>query len=208
MRAKPKIFRISLVSLLRRSSGYFWALMVLFSVGTVHSVHADEAWDFVQITCAPELGYFSIRRFFVMNLPSKGPYLTEGLDPGPAAVATLQRKNGIFDAKSLQDNPAECAIPAVSATQGWNDGRPSYSARVVGHLYKIDDLISPVAEVFFQGKSLGNIYTNGGGSIVSIETWYDGALEVRTCQKTPWTDAADGALNLTCRFEPFKGDAR
>jgi len=191
------------MSLLTRLSGCFLVSLLLISSSSVDSAHADEAWSFVQITCAPELGYFSIRRFFVMDLPHMGPYLTEGLDPGATVVAALQRKNGIFDSKSLQDNPFDCSIPSVQAVQGWGDGHPGFEVRVVGHLDKISDMISPYTEVFLQGKGLGNIFLNGGGNIDSIEVWYDGALEVRTCREIPGTDLGNAQV-ITCRYEPFK----
>ena len=38
----------------------------------------DELYGFVQIACVPEIGYFSIRKFQVYNLPNKAPFLTEG----------------------------------------------------------------------------------------------------------------------------------
>jgi hypothetical protein len=195
------------MSLLTRLSGCFLASLLLISSSAVHSAHADEAWSFVQITCAPELGYFSIRRFFVMDLPHMGPYLTEGLDPSPTVVAALQRKNGIFDSESLRDNPFDCSIPSFQVTPGWNEGRPGYEVRVVGHLDKISDMISPYTEVFLQGKGLGNIFLNGGGNIDSIEVWYDVALAVRTCRITPGTDVGN-AQDITCRYEPFKAGAQ
>jgi hypothetical protein len=152
MRVYSNRSRTCLVSLLTRCSGCFLAALLLVFSSAFHPAHADEAWSFVQITCAPELGYFSIRRFFVMDLPHMGPYLTEGQDPGRAVVAALQRKNGIFDSKSLQDNPFDCSIPAVQAVQGWGDGHPGYEVRIVGHIDKVSDLITPYTTVFFAGK--------------------------------------------------------
>jgi hypothetical protein len=204
---RPSIAEISPASLLVRLCRCFLALVMMLFVGVVHPAHADEGWGFVQITCAPELGYFAIRRFFVMDLPHMGPYLTEGLNPGPDVVAALQRNNGIFDSERLQSHPFDCSIPSFRATQGWNNGRPGYQARVVGHLDKVADVISPYAEVFLQGKHLGNIFLNGGGSIDSIEVWYDVALEVRTCRTKPEI-STDNSVNVVCRYELFKADAR
>lgn len=203
----PKAIRTNSLSALRRLQFSFFAVLSLTMASSVHSAHADEAWSFVQITCAPELGYFSIHRFFVMNPPYMGPYLTEGLEAGPAVVAALQRKNGIFDSESLRDNPFDCSIPAVQAVQGWHDSRPGYEVRVVGHVDKISDLISPYTEVFLQGKSLGNISLNGGGNIDSIEVWNDGALEVRICQEKPDISAAY-TTEAVCRSEPFRTGAQ
>src|SRR5262245_50821543 len=88
---------------------------------------ADEPWHFAQITCVPELGYFSIRRILIMNLPKKGPYLTEGLDPGRAAVEALQRNHGIFSGEEHAPAPAVCAVPPFSPIPGWGSGdRPGF----------------------------------------------------------------------------------
>jgi hypothetical protein len=202
-----RAIRTNSMSALRRLRFGFLAVLSLTMALSVRPLRADEAWSFVQITCAPELGYFSIRRFFVMDLPNMGPYLTEGLNPGRAAVAALQRKNGIFDSESLRDNPFDCSIPSVQAVQGWGDGHPGYEVRVVGHIDKVSDLISPYTTVFLQGKSLGNIFLNGGGNIDSIEVWYDAALEVRTCREKP--EISTGyAEDVVCRYEPFKAGAQ
>ena len=57
------------------------ALSMLVTVALRFSAYADYPFMFAQTVCAPSLGYFSIRRITIMNLPSKGPYLTEGLKP-------------------------------------------------------------------------------------------------------------------------------
>jgi hypothetical protein len=68
-------------------------LVSLFvSLAFCHPAHADYPWMFVQIVCAPTLGYFSIRRITIMNLPNKGPYLTEGLEPGAGISAALRQE--------------------------------------------------------------------------------------------------------------------
>jgi hypothetical protein len=58
-------------------------LSMLVTIALCSPAHADYPWMFAQMVCAPSLGYFSIRRITIMNLPHKGPYLTEGLEPGP-----------------------------------------------------------------------------------------------------------------------------
>lgn len=201
----------SFIELLRRSSRRCLLIsLLLLGLGAMSSAHADEPWYFAHITCVPELGYFSIRRFFVMDLPNKGPYLTEGLEPGPAAVADLQRKYGIFDSKGLQDHPFECFIPSVKATRGWSQGRPGYKIQVVGHLDKYPaepDILVPWLEVFVQDKSAGSIYLNSSENIDSIEVWFDAVLEVRTCRLAPGTNEGN-AQEFACRYESFKGGAQ
>ena len=66
-----------------------FALILVSAVGIALSwtdqAHADEPWFFAQITCAPELGYFSIRKILIMNLPHGGPYLSNGfMEPATA----------------------------------------------------------------------------------------------------------------------------
>jgi hypothetical protein len=196
------------MSLLPRLSGCFLASLFLIFSSVVHPAHADEVWDFAQITCAPELGYFSIRRTSILDLPHMGPYLTQGLEPGPAVVDALKRKYGIFDSGGLQANPFECSIPAIPAVQGWGDGHPGYKVKVIGHLDKNSressySKIADNAEVFLQGKSLGLVVLNLTEGIDSIEVWYDAALEVRTCRVTPGTNLGN-AQAITCCYEPFK----
>ena len=64
------------------------SLFVTFAL--CYPANADYPWMFVQIVCAPTLGYFSIRRITIMNIPNKGPYLTEGLEPGAGISAALR----------------------------------------------------------------------------------------------------------------------
>lgn len=211
MHAAP-MFGTRFTNLFGRSERCVLALSLLLIIWANTPAEADELWGFVQITCTPELGYFSIRRFFVLDPPHKGPYLTEGLEPGPSAVSALQLKYGIFDSGNLKNNPFECSIPPVKGAPGWNESRPGYKVRVVGHLDKNSQesdyhLIADNAEVYLQNASLGLLVLNLDEGIDSTEVWYDALLEVRTCRVTPGSDTAN-AQNLTCRYEPFKGGTR
>lgn len=211
MHGRP-MFRTKCAYLLKFSGWKILASLLLLAIEAIHPAHADEAWGFAQITCAPELGYFSIRRFFVIDPPHKGPYLTEGLEPSAAAVSTLQRKYGIFDSGSLQADPFECSIPSLPAAPGWNQGRSGYKVRVVGHLDKNSresdyHRIADNAEVFLQGTRLGLVVLNLAEGIDSFEVWYDALLEVRTCKVAPGTDMGN-AQELACRYQPFKSGAR
>jgi hypothetical protein len=124
---------------------------------------SDEPWGFVQITCAPELRYFAIRRFVMMNPPFKGQYLTEGLDPGPAVVSALETKYGIFDSKRLKEQPFECAIPRFEP-----NARPGFKVRIIGHLDEnsaqtsycriVDDV-----EIFLDGRRIALMGLNPCG---------------------------------------------
>jgi hypothetical protein len=99
-------------------------LLSLFAtVGLCYPAHADYPWMFAQIVCAPTLGYFSIRRITIMNLPEKGPYLTEGLEPGPGVAAALRRGNSIFDSDGLETEPFTCSVPGFTPPPVGEDHR-------------------------------------------------------------------------------------
>jgi hypothetical protein len=131
--------------------------------------HSDELFGFVQITCAPEISYFSIRRFQISDLPHKGPFLSEGLRAGRPQIDALQRKYGIYSSKSLSDTPVDCVIPPIDSVPGWSPKLTSgYSARVVGRVETNSDKSSyrdmvDEAEVFLNGKSIGKLWLNPYG---------------------------------------------
>lgn len=137
---------------------------------------ADTLWGFVQITCAPEIGYFSVRRFQVPDLPEKGPYLTEGLTPGPEAVAALQHKYGIYDSKVLKEHPFKCSIPAQKLEPGWNiSATTGFSVQVDGHLDENSEettyaRIRDDAEVFLNNKSVALLPLNPWGFTKEVST--------------------------------------
>lgn len=197
------------MSALRRLRFGFLAVLSLTMALSIRPLRADEMRGFVRIACAPELGYFSIRRVLIMDLLHMGPYLTEGLEPGPTVVTALQRKYGVFDSGSLRDNPFECSIPEVQAVQGWHGSQPGYKVRVVGYRAKNGQegdyhMIANDAEVFLQGKSLGRLVLNLPDGIDLIEVWHDDvSLQVRTCEIPQGADTGI-PYNLTCRYEPFK----
>jgi hypothetical protein len=173
------------------------------------AARADEPRSFVQITCAPELGYFSIRRFTIMNVPPKGPYLTEGFEPATEVVIGVEHKYGIFESEGLQARPFECSIPALSAIPGWERARHGFTVRVLGHLDKDSQetsycRIRDDAEVVFNGKSIGLIGLNPCRSAVldSIEIAHDGVgLAITKCE-VPYDSSLDDKGHLTCSMEP------
>jgi hypothetical protein len=150
-------------------------------VGTMLSApvglaQADELFGFVQITCAPEIGYFAIRRFEISDLPHGGPFLTDGRHAGNAALQALQKKHGIYTSGGLMEHPFECAIPAVKPASGSGSSTLSgFVARVVGHLdqnsqestYKkiVDD-----AEVLLDGRSIATLGLNPYGFTVGTSS--------------------------------------
>jgi hypothetical protein len=57
-------------------------------MASVAGTRADDAAGFVQLSCTPELGLFSVRRFQVQNIPESGPYLIDGWKPVVKAGCT------------------------------------------------------------------------------------------------------------------------
>jgi hypothetical protein len=96
-----------------------FALTLVLIVGIASTdigrAQGDEPWNFAQFTCVPELGYFSIRKILIMNLPHKGPYLTEGFTASASVVNALQGKYRIFDSEALSAHPVTCTIPRLDA---------------------------------------------------------------------------------------------
>jgi hypothetical protein len=192
-------------------------LSMLFTVALCFPAHADYPFMFAQITCAPALGYFSIRRITIMNLPNKGPYLTEGLEPGPGVDEALRRDHLIFDSDGLEGEPFSCSIPGFKPPVGWGSAtRAAFDVKVIGHrdhdsqessYCRIVDNV----EVLLNGKSIGLIVLNpckSGETIVSIEVAHDGVeLAVKKCVEPSIFDDPTGN-QIVCSDSPFVGDAR
>jgi hypothetical protein len=180
-------------------------------------VHADYPWMFVQIVCAPTLGYFSIRRITVMNLPNKGPYLTEGLEPGAGISAALRRENLIFDSDGLKTEPFTCSVPAFTPPPGWGGPpRASFKVEVVGHHDRHSEessycKIADNAEVLLDGRSLGLIPLNpcaSGDTPVIIEVAHNGVeLTINKCVEPSIFEDPRGN-KIVCNEKPFNGGAR
>jgi hypothetical protein len=176
--------------------------------------HADEPWFFAQITCAPELGYFSIRKILIMNLPHGGPYLrSDPMErPAPGVVSALEEKNRIYDSPDLSARPFTCTAPHLAAVPGSEREREGFDVKVVGHYEKPDDNEASYcrmvdnAEVIVNGKSLGLLVLNpcdNGPMLVSVEIAHDGVeLAVRRCTHDFEDDAHD-QQRLVCREEPL-----
>jgi hypothetical protein len=193
-------------------------LISLFvTLALCNPAHADYPWMFVHIVCAPTLGYFSIRRITIMNLPNKGPYLTDGLEPGAGISAALRRDNLIFDSEGLKTEPFMCSVPGFTPPPGWGGPpRASFKVEVVGHHDRNSGEssycnIADNAEVFLNGKSLGLIPLNpcaSGDTPVIIEVAHNGVeLIVNKCVLPSIFEAPSGN-KIVCNEKPFAGDAR
>jgi hypothetical protein len=195
-----------------------FALILIAVMGTALSwtvqAHADEPWFFAQITCAPELGYFSIRKILIMNLPHGGPYLSNGfMEPPPqTVVSNLEEKDRIYDSRGLSARPFTCTAPHLAAVPGSEREREGFEVKVVGHNEKPDDNEASYcrmvdnAEVIVNGKSLGLLVLNpcdNGPMLVSVEIAHDGVeLAVRRCTHD-FADDVHDQQRLVCREEPL-----
>ena len=159
-----------------RSCVKFTLLVAMMVCGQSNSVRADELWGFVQITCAPEISYFAVKRFQIYNPPHKGPYLSEGLSAGQAQIEALQKKYGIYTSDSLSKHPFECVIPPIKPVPGWDASLTrGYTAKVAGHVNSDDSKTSyrqiiDNVEVFLDGKSVGTLGLNPYGFTVGTSS--------------------------------------
>jgi hypothetical protein len=98
---------------LRISKIYFGvvALFFMFSV----SAFADEFTSFVQITCSPNIQYFSVRTFSLDNVDTISCVHRNGINDGPPNCkmwddAEELLKNGIYVADHLPKKPISCSV--------------------------------------------------------------------------------------------------
>jgi hypothetical protein len=142
---------------------------------------ADSFSTFVQITCVPEIGYFSIRRFGLWDVPY------EALDREGKSLRAAMNPRGVYTSINLKDAPVECALAV-----GPQSGKAQQSRiRVVGFF---DDRngqatsyrqIVDYVDVSVDGKSIGGLSLNPHGlrtGYDQLEVWFSGsAVSVRTC---------------------------
>ncbi|MGJ4940439.1 hypothetical protein ACQR1W_07690 [Bradyrhizobium sp. HKCCYLS1011] len=176
---------------------------------------ADGPWIFAQVACVPQLGYFSIRKILMLNLPYKGPYLTEGLSPSPAVVNALESRYRIFDSQGLSAHPVTCIVRHLDAVPGWEPReREGFKVEVIGHYDSGKNartssycMMTDSAEVLVNGKSVGSIVLNpceNAPMLVSIEVAHDGVeLAIRQCSHDPVGDKGVDQQQLVCRQEPL-----
>ena len=135
---------------------------------------ANPFTSFVQIACAPELGYFSIRRFGLALSPQ---YV--GRLQGPASGAISPQ--GIYVEPALEKAPVECDLAVgaqtvqLRATGVYKDLNKDTSS----YRFVIDKV-----EVTANGKLLGDLFLNPFGfqaGIDFIEVSVYGSAFVRRC---------------------------
>jgi hypothetical protein len=135
------------------------------------SAQADELYGFVQSTCVPEIGYFSIRRFQLVNLPHEHPYAFP-LSRTPEALSRLSAlgaRYGIYDSGLLQSRPLECDLPVNVPPRSGTGGRPVVKVRVVG-VYDDNNgqatserQIKDYVDVFAGSALVGRLFLNSYG---------------------------------------------
>jgi hypothetical protein len=166
---------------------------------------ADQFLGLVQVTCAPEAGYFSIRRFVVVAPP---------LEPGrnyQSLLSTLASKREIHTARELKATAAECELPVGTGLPNEPDRRPPLRIRVQGFY---DDQNGQAAgarqivenvEISAGVKPLGRLYLNTFGyrpdEIDLMEVRYDGAqFWVERCS---YHRSVDPQAAKGCKREPL-----
>jgi hypothetical protein len=141
------------------------------------SASADAYYGFVQITCAPGINYFSIRRFQLLNLPH------DILDRDrKSARPALTTPHGIYNTIQLKNAPAECDLFAAASAP--DQPKRRIRLRVAGFY---DDRggtatserqIVDNVDVLADGKSLGRLLLNPYGFLAGdtdmIEVFVDG----------------------------------
>ena len=111
-----------------------------------------------------------------MNLPSKGPYLTKGLSPGPKAIAALEQTYNIFDSEGLKAHPFNCIIPNIPPIAGWEpSGRPGFVVKVTGRLDENSlqssyRMITDEVDILVDGRSIGVMGLNPYGITLGPDT--------------------------------------
>jgi hypothetical protein len=178
---------------------------MLFVAAEPRAASADQFLGLVQITCAPEAGYFSIRRFVVVAPPLEPAGRYQSL------LSTLASKRGIHTAGELKAAPAACELPVGTGLPNEPDRQPPLRLRVQGFY---DDQNGQAAgarqivenvEVLAGGKSIGRLYLNTFGyrpdEIDLIEVHYDGAqFWVERCS---YHTSVDPHAAKGCRREPL-----
>ncbi|HTZ80907.1 MAG TPA: hypothetical protein VMC10_23545 [Stellaceae bacterium] len=155
---------------MRPRTRYLIAALALAS-GMPKAARADEFYGFVQSTCAPEIGYFSIRRFQLVNLPHGHPYgFPDSRTPDALSrLSALGTQYGIYDSISLREAPLECDLSVnLSQREGATPGT-NVKVRAVG-VYDGDNghasserQISDYVEIFAGRSLVGRLFLDAYG---------------------------------------------
>jgi len=136
---------------------------LLAATAQERAASADQMLGLVQVTCAPEANYFSIRRFLLVNPPRSpgGDY--------QSLLSTVASKYSFYTAIQLKASPVECDLTAGAEPANQPDQRRRLKLRVQGFY---DDQAGQApgprqivanVEVSADGKPLGRLYLNAFG---------------------------------------------
>jgi len=174
------------------------AVTAIAGLGLASPARADETFEFLKVTCAQELHYFSVQRVLVYNLPENGPYRDKQWAASAASSARLAKRHGLFDEASLVRKPFVCAISRLPPVEGSEpDGRPAITVTVrsastpnASSRGRISIGRLGVFEIVANSKSLGVISIGEGkraSDLTAIEVKADGTgINVRTCRAKDW----------------------
>ncbi|HLG48183.1 MAG TPA: hypothetical protein VKY24_18210 [Reyranella sp.] len=173
-------------------TGMFALSVCLSATADPRAALADSFTSFVQIACAPELGYFSIRRFGL----SLSPQYIDRLQGSTSGAINSQ---GIYVEPALEKAPVECNLTVGAKTVRLR------AAGVYKDLNKDTSsyrFIVDKIEVTANGKPLGDLFLNPFGfqaGIDFMEVFVEGAAIVRRC--TYYEHVDDPALKAGCTRE-------
>lgn len=175
--------------------------VVLSALANVAPARADFPYAFVEITCAPELHFAAVRRFWVYNLDEARWYAGQADARLRAAQLTIERKRHVFTSRALTERPQTCEIPAL-VSRG-DTLRPAFSLSITAQVDKNPQALSyrmlrDHVEVRLSGERVANLGMNPYGlsqGDESVEVSTDGVgLMIRACSLRE----ADGKEILTC----------
>lgn len=154
---------------------------------TSTTAFADFPSSFVEVRCIPQLSYFSVHRFTIMNLPLNGRYRDKQGQP-LASVAKRLSEGGILTEKTALAQPYTCKIPPIKLEVGSDNFRPGYEIRLEGvieHPSGVDSYrrMTDDIRVRLNGEVIGKIGLNpysGGSGDERIEISPNGLAEGRT----------------------------
>jgi hypothetical protein len=166
---------------LGRRAATVCALCILACAANFSPAQADSFDTFVQVTCAPELGYFGIRRFGMSNMP-----YDVGRRVG-ASPNVMTNPYGIYTDIELKRSPLECELRSRTD----NNEPKTVRLKVEGYFSDLNSQATSWAQIVdhvyisAEGKRIGQLFLNPHGfdaGIDLLEIWSEGAvLMMRTC---------------------------
>ena len=181
-------------------------LSVAAAVFVTKAARADWPWGFVQVTCIPELSYFSIQRFTIYNIPKGGPYLTAGALPSNSINNRMHEHYGVYDnSQYLEKHPVTCTIPPV--LHAWDSPKNyfGFTVKIVGR-YNVSPEESDYShmldevDILVDGKQVGTMGLNPYGlgldqDLIQVNPNGIGT-QLYKCSIVQSSGPADGKSNL------------